>query len=280
MKTKPVTLLLSCLLLPIAVAGCLPGLEDLPGGGEEEEPDEPDPPDATARQLFDKNVYPILNDKCSGGGCHGESAPAGNPNFLAAVATQAYDRAIKQPKLVGDFTVASPILTKIAPGHKGRTYTTGEVEKITKWLTKEVAEKGPQRDLMREWSGCMTLEDLQASNLANATGNAYADDGGQCKTCHNLGEYDFVASPVVETMFQKITTDRTWLGQYFAVDSTNTKVEVNEPNFQEVGNALPPLHNTHPEFDPYLGPGMLALRDFHTRTLVRFNAKTCGAPKF
>jgi hypothetical protein len=272
---------LSCLLLSF-VTGCLP-----PMGTQREEgtPDgNPVTPDAdnqqgfTARQLFDNNVFSIISAKCNSAACHGETAPVTNPNFVDATATEAYDRATTQPKLVGDYSSAAPILTKIAAGHKGVTYSPQDIGAIGKWLQKEVDERPPQRDLIREWSGCMTLDDFQASNMAQATGNEETNQG-RCKTCHALGEYDHVASDQQAAFFQMLTTDRTWLGQYFAVDAMNTTVLVNQVNFDEVGNGLAP-HTTHPRFDAQNGQGRVALRDFHARTLVHFNAKTCAPPRF
>jgi hypothetical protein len=259
------------------VIGCLPSI---PEGRDQTTPapDAADQQGFTARQLFESNVFPIISASCNGAGCHGETAPVTNPNFVDTTEAEAYDRVNGQPKIVGDYSAAAQILTKIAGGHKGVMYSAQDIENIGSWLQKEVEERPPQRDLIREWSGCMTLGDFQLSNMAQATGNEETNQG-RCKTCHALGEYDHVASDQEAKFFEWITTERTYLGQYFTIDAANTGVVVNQINFDEVGNALPP-HTEHPRFDAQNGQGRVALRDFHARTLVRFNEKTCGAARF
>jgi hypothetical protein len=274
MLVKLSSLSLSCLLLSFAAA-CLPPIET--GDDDLDDDDVVDPPGTTARQLFDRDVYPVLDKKCGNAGCHSER-DIPNSAFVDDVATEGYVRAVADPKLVAGFTAQAPILTKISAGHFS-TYSDGEVTKITKWLAKEVDERGQTRDLLREWSGCMNLSDFIARGMAPATGNALANNAGTCKACHALGEYKHIATDQPGLFFDTITTNRTYLGQYFTVDPSNTKVIVNEENFREVGEALAP-HTTHPTFDSIDGEHMIVLRNFYDMTLARFTNKQCDPPRF
>lgn len=253
-----------------AVASCLPPVDSGPaatpdGGGP--------PPGATARQLFDLNVSAIL-DRCGSPACHGESNTANGP-FVDDVRADRYDRVVTQPKLVAGFTTGAPILSKIAAGHYGVTYQPNEGAQITTWLAKEVEERGQTRDLLREFSGCITLEDFTSANMA-AWGNNESEQG-LCRVCHGLGEEDFIANNNNQLFFERLVPDRIWLSKYFTPDPGNTKIIINMDKLSASGNALPP-HITHPEWDSNTGPGIIALRKLYELANARIAAKTCGAP--
>src|ERR1700690_369304 len=77
----------------------------------------------TAREAFDQDVYPIVSGMCIG--CHGTTAKvAGADGFVDPVAATAYTTATGFTEVVGDFSPDAPILTKIAAGHQGLTYST------------------------------------------------------------------------------------------------------------------------------------------------------------
>ena len=92
------------------------------------------PQGTTAQQSFTANVYPVLGPKC--GGCHASQLPA----FAPATAAASYAAIVALPTVVGTFVPASaPILTTVAAGHKGTTYTTMDIASITAWLDAEKA---------------------------------------------------------------------------------------------------------------------------------------------
>jgi hypothetical protein len=272
---KPSSLAMSCLLLPL-VAGCLPPIEGGATQGDDDTTTD-DPPGTKARVLFDRDVYPVIDKKCGNAGCHAETETRNGP-FVDDVATEGYDRAVGQPKLVGGFTTQAPILTKIGNGHNNVTYSTGELGKIQKWLVKEVEERGTTVDLIAEWSGCLDLSSFVATGMAPAFGDGYTD-GGYCKTCHALGEYDHIASDQPAPFFNTLSTKRTYIGQYFTLDASKTKVVVNEDNLRTVAYGLPP-HSTHPRFDYENDPEMVVLRDFYDLTATRLAQKLCTSPRF
>ena len=83
-----------------------------------------------ARKKFEQNVYPIIKaagavSDCSS--CHSAAGPAGNvTGFVAPDLADAYATATSYQVVVGNFAPnAAGILTKIAAGHQGRTYTPG-----------------------------------------------------------------------------------------------------------------------------------------------------------
>lgn len=92
------------------------------------------PSGMTPEQSFTANVYPVIQPKC--GGCHVGQTPA----FSAATAAASYAAIVALPTVVGTFVPASaPMLTTVAAGHKGVTYTTADIAAITAWLNAEKA---------------------------------------------------------------------------------------------------------------------------------------------
>jgi hypothetical protein len=123
-------------LLLVALTGCFASSEG------KSPPGNPPPDEPTARQLFEQNVYPILETRCAG--CHGESAQAATSlGFMEATAAASYDRITQDTALVGDFSpTAAPILLQKDPTHAAMPhYTQGELDKITQWLSAELTER-------------------------------------------------------------------------------------------------------------------------------------------
>ena len=123
------------LLLAIALTGCFATSEG------KSPPGNPPPDEPTARQLFEQNVYPILETRCAG--CHGGNAQAATGlGFLDATAAASYDKITQDSALVGDFSTSAPILLRKNPTHQGMPgYTQGELDKITQWLGAELRER-------------------------------------------------------------------------------------------------------------------------------------------
>jgi hypothetical protein len=143
--------------------------------------------------LFDTNVFPILNAKCSGAACHSETAQGATlTRFVATDAARGWTVATNYTALVGNFTATNaPILTYVKPGtHQGVSYSTDDEAKITAWLNKEVELRNGQpggtqptggetlsqasERVLNEFRGCMTLADFQAADMADAWGGMTA----------------------------------------------------------------------------------------------------------
>jgi len=251
-----------------------------------------------ARTAFETNVYPVVSTKCSA--CHSVSGPVGNiTGFVAVSETDAYVTAVGYQALIGDWTATgAPILTKVAAGHNGQTYTADEKAKITDWLSKELAARAGGGGgtgsgsgsavesasdatvrLTKEWSGCMTLANFTTANM-KAWGNVQAGNSA-CKTCHHSGEYGEIADNVDNPFFTVISTDKYYMAQYFSVDLTQGvaagKVIINTRSFAGVGLGLPP-HTEHPRFNPTTNAGVTALQKFYDLTVANKTAGTCGTP--
>lgn len=94
----------------------------------------------TARQMYERDVFPIMTAKC-GPGCHQGIGPASTP-FVGADAATAYTTLAAYPAVVGAYTTAAPIYALVVPGpHNGRTYTAAEQTKLQTWLAAEAASR-------------------------------------------------------------------------------------------------------------------------------------------
>lgn len=103
-------------------------------------PKDPPPDQPTARQLFETNVYPVLEQKCAG--CHGGTSIDPGIGFLPPGADAAYDRITSDPGLVGDFHASdAPITLKTAGSHQGVRFTADESGRLVQWLDAELAER-------------------------------------------------------------------------------------------------------------------------------------------
>lgn len=125
-----------CLVALIVSAGCDLGTVPIPGGpGVTPGTDAGATPQGTTpQQSFTDNVYPVIQPKC--GGCHATQAPA----FSAATAAASYAAIVALPTAVGTFDAATaPILTKVAAGHNGTSYTPAQSAAISAWLAAEKA---------------------------------------------------------------------------------------------------------------------------------------------
>jgi len=135
----------------VSLVGCVGELDGgmTGGGGDDNGPvgtgTNPNPnPDSQARKKFETNVYPIIHNPgavsdCSS--CHNATGPAGNvTGFVAPALADAYATVTSYQAVVGNFAPnAAGILTKIAAGHQGRTFSQAQIDSITDWLNTEVS---------------------------------------------------------------------------------------------------------------------------------------------
>jgi hypothetical protein len=292
------------LLMLIASAGLAACVGDISsnadpvnGNDGNDNGDNPTGADLTAaKKLFDDNIYSIVNAKCSGGGCHSENAQSATlTRFVATDAARGWEVAVNYTALVSNFTpTTAPILTMIKSGHKGMSYTADESTKITEWLTKELELRNGQPNqpqqpggetlsqaaerVMAAFAGCMTQQNFNAANMANAWGNLNTQNNQQCENCHATGGEGFIASRDATAFFNVVSTKKMFFLQYFTVDLTQgaakAAVKINEVSFKGVATAQDP-HREHPTFNATNNQGMTALKTFFNTTSAAVTAGTC-----
>ena len=289
--------LFALLIASAGLVGCV-GSIDMPDPG----PNNPDDTTTTnnpasadlsaAKALYDTNVHPIFAAKCSGGSCHSDSAAGATlTRFVATDATKGWDVATGYVGLVGNFTTAAPVLTKLSAGHQSTTYTVAEKDKITQWLAKEVELRNGQTTpttqgetlsaaadrVMSQFAGCMKLTDFQAANMAAAWANINTNEG-QCKRCHVNGESSFIAREDAAGAFSVISAKKMYWLQYFTVDllggAAAARVTMNGVSFKGVSNRTAP-HLTHPTFPYPTNAGVTALTTFYNKTVANVAAGGC-----
>jgi len=133
-------------------------------------------------------------------------------------------------------------------------------------------------ELVREWSGCMTLDHFKLAGMATAWGSLAAANGQACSSCHGSGLQGFYADRDDVGMFTAISTIKGFLVMFFSPDVANHKMIVNETIFVAVAAGQPPFAG-HPPFEPRNNAGMTALRSFHNVTLLQQQAHTCDPPR-
>jgi cytochrome c553 len=277
-------------------------------GGIDETPPTSVPPGGTptgtatnAKPLFDSDVYPIIKAKCAS--CHSAAGPVGNvTGFVGASTADGYQTAISYAALVSNFTASTaPILTKVAAGHNGQTYTPAETTSISGWLDEEVrlrnvagtgtgsggGSESPSDvslRLLKQWSGCMNIADFKTAGMATAWGQMQANNGSKCASCHTSGAQGFMASADETLFFNTLSSNKFYMLQYFNTDGLTTpataKMVINTASFLGVSNHQAP-HLEHPAFDPTNNAGMQALQKFYDLTMARRTANdpTCATPK-
>jgi hypothetical protein len=294
----------------LGLVGCVGGISseggdplDSPDGDGNDNGDNPAGSDlSAAKTLFDSNVYPVINQKCTGGACHSENATGATvTRFVALDATKGWQTATNYAALVGNYAAsAAPILTKLKTtgGHQGRTWTSAEEANITAWLNKEVELRNGQvppppmsgaetlsaatERVLSEFAGCMTKTDFDAANMAQAWGGMQAQNNQECDNCHATGAEGFVASRLSTQMWNIFSVKKYYFLQYMTVDLTMgaaaAKVVINTTSFKGVSQAQDP-HREHPTFNSTNNQGMNALNTFYTKTMANKTAGTCAAPR-
>jgi len=315
------SVLLATVIASMGLVGCVGQLDDMGGTTQPPGPvgggTNPNPtPNSMAKKMFDDNVYPIISSKtavsgCAMAGCHMVGNNPGSTQFLAATAADGYATATSYQALVGNFTPASAgILTQVAAGHNGRSFTAAEQQSITDWLAQEVTERAgggttgsgggttespgaATARLMNEWSACMNITDFNSANMATAWGQMQTNNGSRCESCHATGGYGMIVTQVAESsptggppgLFTTIATNKYYMIQYFSVDLTQPgaggkmgKIIVNTTSFDGVSKAQPP-HTEHPTFNATNNQGMTALNSWYDLTMAKVMAGGCGTTK-
>ncbi len=240
---------------------------------------------AQSKQLFDTNVYPILSSKCMS--CHNATSPlSGAPGFVAPSAADGYTVATGTVALVGDLKPADAhILTTIAAGHNGVTYSSTDISNITNWLEAELnARQGGapgSTDLLSQFSGCLTQTDFDTAKMATSWANMQLNNGSRaaCGSCHDNFEYNQIASTISTKFFTFISTNSIAMSQYFTLDSPTmpTKVIINQQHLQDVATPAP-AYTGHGQFTLTNSAGMKALTAFYNAATAKLAAGTCGPP--
>lgn len=125
------------------------------------------------------------------------------------------------------------------------------------------------KQVLEQWSGCITLQSFQTANMAQAWGNMAAQNNQLCRNCHGVGDYGFIASIDENLFFTTMSEHSAYLVKFFSVQGTD--VVINTGSFQNAGTTLV----GHPRFDPTNNPGMVALQKFYDDAKARKDANTC-----
>lgn len=241
---------------------------------------------ATARALFEANVAPVVTANCGSAGCHGGAA---QPIFGDANPLNQYDKMISQRDLVfaGYLADESRLIINGTSGHQGSPiFSQDNIDAIGAWLAQEKLDAGDVvvASALAEFSGCMTLANFEASNMADEWADKNANGQGDCDACHNLGADGFFASNQDVRMFNYISGEATksaqFMPSYFTLDATGTNVIINRARLEGVGNQLSP-HENHGSFN--LDPNdnaVEALELFYNQTMALKAAGQCGPPRF
>jgi hypothetical protein len=251
-------------------------------------PDGDDDQMTAAHRAFEEDVSPILAEKCAT--CHGASASGAQPKFLGDGESSYYDQILLYPSVTGDFDPGlAGVLTKIASGHYGVTYTAAQRDAIQDWLAAEALERGDDDgdgevdqpasvNPLAEWAGCMTFEDWVTAGMGQWA-NKETEEDGPCSTCHADGLARFFASGESSEMFAMHRYELYIIG-FFTV-----KVEAD--GSQTVVPALGKLRrmgsgNFHPNYatDEEADPDFAGLVEFHQLTMSRKTSGQCGPAGF
>lgn len=285
----------------VALTGCVGGIG---GTGDDVQPpgdDNPPPPGATARQLYEQNVFPFMSTMC-GAGCHLNNGTATSTPWVGTSVDTAYAQVADFNSVVGNFTPeGAPIYFKVKnEAHQGRSYTADQEGKILQWLAKEVEERqttppppggGDETPgqatarLISEWSGCLQQTDFESLRVGEVFGNQTTGNGDACKNCHRMGVNGFIANPDNAYTYTVLSSQKYFMLTYFranVTDLANAKMEPNMDIFYNVGHNEAPYTN-HPSFNldenrNGIGAPNAVLQQLYDTTMGYLAAGTCGPP--
>jgi hypothetical protein len=283
--------------------GCLGELTTDDGIGDPDDPVDPvDPvdPDPTgaAAAFFDTNVKPLVSG-CAAAGCH--SGAGTDPlKFMGAGPEAGFYASITSYAVMhGNWNLQTAELkTKLqlaadngVPHYGYQPWNADQLSVLEQWFSLERDERGATGDpvpdpgtnpgdtraLFAQWSGCMTLDNWEASQMAR-----WADKGtseGPCVSCHNNGEHLLHTNNDDTTMFMMNQYELFIIGFFAAQINPDATGEI-VPAYDKLvrmgqGNNLGSLHptyNTNVDNDQYFQ----YLTDFYQRTKALKDANQCG----
>jgi hypothetical protein len=276
-------------ILFILVAGCVGDIGGENGGGGDDDDggggggggDK-----RAAKEVYKSDVHPVLA-KCSGNGCHdiGATATTAVGKFYNTDPEMSYVAIVAAPTIVENFVSTAKVLTHITLGHKGLTYSADDQTKITNWLAKETTERSggggsnqpPPVDpkvLLKEWSGCMSLDNFTAATMTQAWSGLAASNLQKCINCHNGPVAGFLIYTQAPLYFAALSENTAYLLKYFTVNNAEGKVVVNTASFKSAA-----MIQGHPYFEAENNLGMTALKKFYESTMLRKTAGTCDPPR-
>lgn len=198
------TIALSVCVLALAAFSCSEGpitsLVPPPGGGSSGIPDDGF---YTAKELFDRDVYPIFSSRCTP--CHSLGQNSA-PIWMGVDAANSYARIEAYPKSFMVYPQNSLFLLK--GQHTGPALEEYEKLLVSDWLSAEVKERslvgdeyyGPEggggaggapagpvtlEEALAQFGNCMTSADWQATGMIDLPDQP--TEFGACKTCHFAG---------------------------------------------------------------------------------------------
>jgi mono/diheme cytochrome c family protein len=283
------------------LAACVGGIDTSNNGnGDDDTP----APGASARQIFDSQVAPLLSAKCAT--CHVGPETSATDMFLGPDGPSSFYTTLSADRaIVGNFNPDSAtILLKGA--HEGPPWTTDEKTKITTWLQAELTARGTTdpgpvtgnpgataRGAEMAFAGCMTaaasltdyttLKPYQVANLQ--TGQ------GRCNSCHSPGGaggqwLGTTPNNTYTDMFAKWQEEVFFTGVFQAQIQPDNTYKISSADLKicnkgkEKANSL----GNHPPFDCQQNNGvaLAALKSFATAVQGRVDAHdaTCATPAF
>jgi hypothetical protein len=282
------------ILASVAMAllgACVGGIDTPPIGGEP-------PTSQEARKMFDQVVVPLLQTKCQS--CHVGPTESATNMFLGPDGLSSF-----YPTLIADRAVnggfnpeAATLLLKGA--HDGPAWTASEADKIAKWLSAELAARGPElppdtdptapnnrsaRGASMAFVACMKEADytqLAAYQIANMN-----TDRGRCYSCHSPGgaggEWLGIQNQYKD-MFEKWHEEIFFTGVFQAQIQTDRtyKIAAAENKICAKGTEKDRSAGTHPEFDCRQNNSLALnnLKAFATKVqgMVEARDPTCVTP--
>jgi hypothetical protein len=261
--------------------------------------------EADGEALFQQDILPMITGCGAAGLCHtGEGTDplkflglGGQENYYSSIVNYA--------QVHGGWEMAqASMVTKLeldaanVGNHYGYLpWDQQQLETIQAWFAAEkIARAGDNggggeptepggptdsRTLLAEWSGCMTLENWEASNMGDWDNKG--TNNGACANCHNEGQFWININPNSEIMFE-MNRYELFITGFFApkmnpdgtgeiVPAYDKLVRVGQGN---TAGSLHPTFNTDIENDQYFQ----YLTEFYELTKALKDAGQCGPPGF
>jgi hypothetical protein len=283
----------------LGAAGCAGILEAGDGDDITNPPVNPNPDpttDTQGAQNFQQNILPLVSG-CAGGGIGCHSGDGTDPLKFLGPGDQSlyYDSIVQYAQVHGDWDTARASLIEkleIAAAGGGNhfgfsPFSNEQIMLIEQWFEIERTERAngggtpgggiTTRDLLAEWSGCMSLANWEQSGMG--TWALKGTQNGPCANCHSGGEYWIYVSANSEEMFQ-MNRQEVFITGFFATQG-NSEVVPAYDKLVRMGQGNPnggvhPTYNTNRDTDQYF----LSLKSFYELTNAARLAGQCEPPGF